>query len=109
VEVKRMSFNMPAGATSDEYDRWCGYDEPDEEECEPEPEETEENEIEVITEAEMLKALAEDAGDRAYDQQEEDRLFPLGPLTVGPFEPPVPHMAPLAEGPQQGTLFKEVA
>ena len=79
----------------------------DEEPEEPEPEE--DDQPEVISEEAAMEALREEADGRAYDQQEEDRLFPLGPLTVGPFEPPVPHMAPVAEGPQQGELFKEVA
>jgi hypothetical protein len=80
------------------------------EEEEPEPDEAEEDdEVEVIDEQAAFEALREEAGDRAYEQQEENRLFPLGPLTIVPFEPPVPHMATVAEGPQQGKLFKEVA
>jgi hypothetical protein len=88
-----MSWNMPDGATSDQYDRYCGYDQPDEEEIEYEEPEPEENEIEVITEAEALEALAEEAGDRAYDAAEEERLFP----------------EPARIGPQQGRLFEGVA
>jgi hypothetical protein len=84
-------------------------DPPEEEDDYEEPEPEEDEQPEVISEEAAMEALREEAGDRAYDQQEEDRLFPLGPLTIGPFEPPVPYMAPVAEGPRQGKLFKEVA
>jgi hypothetical protein len=73
-------------------------DPPEDEDDYEEPEPEEDDQTEVITEEEATEVLREDAGDRAYDQQEEDRLFPLGSLTVGRFEPPVPHMAPVAEG-----------
>lgn len=92
-----MSWNMPAGATTDDYDRYCGYDEPDEEEKEYEELEPEENEAEVISEAEVLEAMAEEAGDRAFDAADEERLFPP------------PELKPLGVGPQQGRLFEEVA
>jgi hypothetical protein len=102
-----MGYNMPEGATTDQYDHYCGYDQPDNEYEYEEPPEPEENEVEVITEAEMLEALAEEAGDRAYDCQEEYRLFPA---TIGPFEPPVVRQEqPLRLPPQQGKLFQEVA
>ena len=81
-----------------------GY-EPDEEE--PEELEPEENEIEVISETEMLEALAEEAGDRAFDSAEEYRLFPAA---IGPFPPPPARIElPLSLPPQQGSLFQEVA
>jgi len=101
-----MSWNMPAGATSDDYDRYCGYDEPDEDE-DPEPAEPEENEVEVISEADVLEALAEEAGDSAYDSAEEYLLFPAA---IGPFEPLSARIElPQSLPPQQGELFKEVA
>ena len=52
----------------------------------------------------LLEALAEEAGDNAFEAQEDVRL-------VGPFAPPIPaRIAVTAEGPQQGGLFeREVA
>jgi hypothetical protein len=107
MEQNDMSSMWTAVSDLDYYSQF-NPDPPEEEE--PEPDEPEEDdEVEVIDEEAAMEALREEAGDRAYDQQEEDRLFPLGPLTIGPFEPPVPYMAPVAEGPRQGKLFKEVA
>ena len=69
-----MSWNMPSGATSDDYDRWCGYDLADDEE-----EEIEEDPAEEIppdaepTEEELAQWAAEDAGDRAYDDWVADQ------------------------------------
>jgi len=86
--------------------RLRGYDEYDDEYEYEEPE-LEQNEIEVITAAELDEAMAEEAGDRAYDAAEEYRLFPA---TIGPFEPPPVRIElPLRLPPQQGELFKEVA
>jgi hypothetical protein len=91
-----MSWNLPDGCTDRDIDYAAGgYDEPEEEYEEPEPEE---GEIPVITEAEALEALAEEAGDRAYDAADEERLFPLGAI-----------QQPARIGPQQGRLFEGVA
>jgi hypothetical protein len=86
----------------EEPDRW-DWDDEDEDDY-YEDLESEENEIEAISEAEMLEALAEEAGDNAFEAQEDVRL-------VGPFAPPIPaRIAVTAEGPQQGGLFeREVA
>jgi hypothetical protein len=73
----------------------------------PEPPEEPEPEPELITEEEVFEAMAEQAGDRAYDEQEEYRLFPA---KVGPFPAPVVRIeAPLRPQQQQGKLFEEVA
>jgi hypothetical protein len=97
-------------AVSDlDYYNQFNPDPPEDEDDYEEPEPEEDDQPEVISEEAAMEALREDAGDRAYEQQEENRLFPLGPLTIVPFELPVPHMATVAEGPQQGKLFKEVA
>jgi hypothetical protein len=105
-EINDMPSMWSANSDLDYYGQFNPEPPEDEEPEELEPEEDEQPE--PITEAEAFEALAEEAGDRAYDMAEEDRLFPA---TIGPFPaPPVQVERPLRLPPQQGKLFKtEVA
>jgi hypothetical protein len=50
-----MAWNMPDGATTDQYDRYCGTDQPDDPEDDYEPEELDEDEL--MDAAELLERL----------------------------------------------------